>query len=69
MHSVIFFQLPDLGKQQNGKEVTILWGDRDKYPIKKIRAMVGPFPSTAPAGNLSIADFHHGSILVSSLSG
>lgn len=28
-----------------GNEVVILWGDRDKYPVKKIRAKVAKFPS------------------------
>lgn len=28
-----------------GNEVYIIWGDRDKFPIKKVRATVAPFPS------------------------
>lgn len=28
-----------------GSEVYVIWGDRDKYPIKRIKAMVNKFPS------------------------
>lgn len=28
-----------------GNEVIVIWGDKDKYPIKRIRAKVAPFPS------------------------
>lgn len=35
----------DADEAEIGNEVIIIWGDRDKYPIKKIRGTVAPFPS------------------------
>jgi glycine cleavage system aminomethyltransferase T len=35
----------DAGAAELGDEVVVLWGDRDKHPIKKIRAKVSKFPS------------------------
>lgn len=35
----------DSAFSEPGNEVYIIWGDRDKYPIKRIKAVVNKFPS------------------------